>query len=254
METGTTAARSYAMQIITLLVAFGLSILILLYYTITLPGDLALQGNVHHIDLAMPVITKLYISLGITLVLAIALIYFQMRNKQTVVVYKERTAMQTETAKATKDAARNLAKLSAQSLTGSNLAAAAMQVLAKEFEAVAGAYYTIKKEGERKWAALESGFALPPMETDTLHYALGEGLVGQVAKTGTSIYLNEIPEGYVQAFSGLGQASPRFILFTAIQKKGQITGVLELATFKPISPTEQEHIQTFANEIGERLN
>jgi GAF domain-containing protein len=254
METGTSASRFTGIQTSGLLIALSISLLLSIYWLISLPGNLATEGNVQNLALVKPVLTKLYISLAVTLVLAFVTIYLEKRNKRTVIVYREKKSEQTAETKTSSASARNLTGLTIKAVTGNNLASGALQLLAKEFEAVAGACYRVKTNGDKKFAELESGFALPPMETDTLQYPAGEGLVGQVVKNGATIYLDELPEGYVQAFSGLGQASPRFVLLTPITKSGQVTGVLEIATFKPITPTERQHVQTFANEIGERLN
>jgi putative methionine-R-sulfoxide reductase with GAF domain len=78
---------------------------------------------------------------------------------------------------------------------------------------------------------------------------IGQGLVGQCALEGQTIYLKEIPKDYVKITSGLGEATPKNVLIIPIQQRDQILGVMELGSFQII---EQFKIE-FTEKISENI-
>jgi HAMP domain-containing protein len=78
---------------------------------------------------------------------------------------------------------------------------------------------------------------------------IGQGLVGQCALEGQTIYLKEIPRDYVKITSGLGEATPKNVLIISIKQRDQILGVMELASFQII---EQFKIE-FTEKISENI-
>lgn len=239
-----------------LVIAFALSLLVSIFQLSSLPSDLKFKGNVQYMDLVNPVLTKLYLGLGLTAILAIVTIYAEMKNKRTVIVYKEKSEAQVAEEKTTAEANRTLDALNSKAITSKDnktILVDALNLLAKELEAVSGACYFPGESDEQRYVELHSGFALPVSEADVLRFNLGEGIVGQVAKSGSVIYLDEIPEGYFQAMSGLGQALPKFVLVLPVKKGTEVKAVVEVATFKTIGQRERQAAEKFANEIGERL-
>ncbi|MBF0462477.1 MAG: response regulator [Magnetococcales bacterium] len=99
-------------------------------------------------------------------------------------------------------------------------------------------------------------FFLPDPETGRFHllasygwrarkgevysFAPGEGIVGQCALEQTPILVSDLPDGYIQISSGLGEAPPRFILAApVIAPSGPVLAVLEVATLDAFGPREQ---------------
>jgi methyl-accepting chemotaxis protein len=238
------------------MVAFAISLLVTIYLLFTFPADLRFKGNLPYLDLVIPVLIKLYASIGITLVLAFIMLYAEMKNTKVAIVYKEKSASQIAEEKTTAEATK-LDNLDSKTIAAKNpkeLLGEALNIISKRLNGVAGACYLTKEEGDSRFAELISGFALPMAETDVIRFNYGEGMVGQVAKSGTSIYIDDIPEGYFQVVSGLGQASPKFIFILPVKKNNEVKGILEVATFQKISDHEKQLIDKFASEIGERLN
>jgi GAF domain len=212
---------------------------------------------VQSMDMVTPVLGKVYIALGLSAFLACSALYLEMKKTKVVLVIKEKTESEkaVERTQAETDVA-NLEILDSKVITSTDtitLLSDSLQALGKKLHAVAGACYISKEINNTKIVELVSGYALPLSQKDVVRFDFGEGMIGQVAKSGSSIYLDEIPEGYVQVESGLGQASPRYIMIVPLKKSSDVKGVLELATFKVISPNQREMIEKFALEIGKRI-
>jgi GAF domain-containing protein len=73
-------------------------------------------------------------------------------------------------------------------------------------------------------------------------FRLGEGLVGESARSKKIIRVGDIP-----ADTSLGQSTPREILVIPLQSNDQVFGVIELATLNKFTP---EH-ETFLNRVSE---
>ena len=67
-------------------------------------------------------------------------------------------------------------------------------------------------------------------------YVPGEGLVGQSVLERRPIVLDTVPEQYVRIHSGSGEALPRQVTILPVLYREQVVGVLEVASFEPLSP------------------
>jgi PAS domain S-box-containing protein len=68
------------------------------------------------------------------------------------------------------------------------------------------------------------------------HFSIGEGLVGQSAFEKAPIFISNPPYEYTQISSGLGNASPKYILVIPVILDSRVLGVVELASFDEFSP------------------
>jgi signal transduction histidine kinase/DNA-binding response OmpR family regulator len=84
--------------------------------------------------------------------------------------------------------------------------------------------------------------------------SIGEGQVGNVAKTGKPILLKDLPDDYQKIRSSIGFTIPKEAFIVPIKNSGEVIGVLELAKDRPYSQPEQELIETITNNIGATLN
>ncbi|TAH25803.1 MAG: GAF domain-containing protein [Cytophagales bacterium] len=83
---------------------------------------------------------------------------------------------------------------------------------------------------------------------------VGEGLVGQCFQEGEKIYMNDVPEEYLNITSGLGTANPRAILIVPMKYNQTIAGIIELATFNDFPQYKIEFIEKIAEMLGNSFN
>lgn len=110
------------------------------------------------------------------------------------------------------------------------LAGNALRFLSEYLGAQAGAIY-IENEGIYQRFAT---YAVPSESDIPKQVKLGEGLLGQVAKDGKPVAVNDVPEGYLSIGSALGQRVPRHLLIVPATIDGAVNAVIEFGFFNPI--------------------
>jgi hypothetical protein len=122
--------------------------------------------------------------------------------------------------------------------------------LSKQIEIVRGVFF-MREKGKSLFNC-KGEYALtgntPPA------FKIGEGLTGQVAKSQRISTIEEIPENYFKAESGLGSSLPKHLIIFPVIYNEETMAVIELATFKKINPTQLKILNTLTTELGERLN
>ena len=78
---------------------------------------------------------------------------------------------------------------------------------------------------------------------------IGNGLIGQAFMEGETIHLREVPKGYTAITSGLGDATPSFLLIVPLKYDIQTVAIFEIASFYDFQP---HHVQ-FVQKAGEFL-
>jgi hypothetical protein len=126
--------------------------------------------------------------------------------------------------------------------------------MANQLEAVQGAFYITRlNENNIPVIRFIEGYAYHIPETEKLEFEFGDGIAGQVAKDGKSIYLENVPPGYLTVMSGLGSSSPNYLFTFPINHNNQVLAVVELASFKPISQGIEAFLSTHQHNIIESL-
>lgn len=126
---------------------------------------------------------------------------------------------------------------------------AGLNAICKQLEAGQGAIYVAVENEGKRIVELQGGYALNIGESTIISYEFGEGLIGQAAASGRSLYVDDVPEGYIKIVSGLGSASPRYLLIVPVKHNEQVLGVMEIASFTPIS----EDGRKFSEEAGQLI-
>ncbi|MFA0944594.1 MULTISPECIES: response regulator [Pseudomonas syringae group] len=77
-----------------------------------------------------------------------------------------------------------------------------------------------------------------------------EGIVGQAARQGRIITLNELPDDYFKVASGLGEGSPRAVAVIPTSNDDQVNGVIELGFLRPLTERDVEFLEFVSDNIG----
>jgi len=83
---------------------------------------------------------------------------------------------------------------------------------------------------------------------------MGEGLVGMCAVEKSTVYLNDIPDGYLSISSGLGGSGPRSLLIVPLKLEDEIFGVIEIASFDKFKKHEIDFVERVTESISSTLS
>ena len=97
-----------------------------------------------------------------------------------------------------------------------------------------GSVFILEKKEEDKVLELKSCYAYDRKKFINKTVALGEGLVGQCYLENETIVLQQVPPDYIRITSGLGQATPSFVVIVPIKANDITEGILELAGFSSL--------------------
>lgn len=124
----------------------------------------------------------------------------------------------------------------------------------KYLEANQAAMFILNEEerGE-KYFELISAYAWDRKKYLNKRVDLKEGLVGACALEKETIQLTEIPDDYVEITSGLGKATPRFVVLVPLKHEDTVLGVIEMASFKVFEQHEVEFLERIAESIASTL-
>ncbi|CAN5378774.1 response regulator [soil metagenome] len=132
------------------------------------------------------------------------------------------------------------------------LGQSALAFLAHYLDVPVAALYICEDDGSLKRVAVY-GFTPASERIEQTFYAT-QGLVGQAAQENRMLQLDDVPPDYLTVSSGLGQAAPRHVMVVPLHHEGRVTGVAELAFFRPLTPRDLELTRLVANSIGTALH
>ncbi|MER5766470.1 HAMP domain-containing protein [Streptomyces sp. NPDC001985] len=81
----------------------------------------------------------------------------------------------------------------------------------------------------------------------------GETLIGTAAEEKRTIQVN-VPPGYLKISSGLGEASPAYVIVLPVLFEGKVLGVIELASFQPFTQIQRDFLNQIAEMIATSVN
>lgn len=236
-----------------LAIAFLVTAIATAFVLYSLPADLGLTTGYER------TLTKVYFTVALTLIVGAAAIYLALIAREEIIVYRTKTADEQEAANQngddnqkgtiSLDSIRSLMAGESKKALYQNF----LQVVCDQLAAGQGALYeAYESEGIRK-IRLIAGYALAVGEGSEVTYDFGEGLVGQSAAEGRTLFVDEIPEGYIKIISGLGTASPRYLLIVPVKKGNDVKGVIEIASFKDISEDQRTYVDEAVSVLTEKI-
>ncbi len=103
--------------------------------------------------------------------------------------------------------------------------------LVKYLKANQGAIFIRMEEENEEFLELKGCYAYDRKKFLEKRIAPGEGIVGQCYMEKEYVLLKEIPKGYINITSGLGEATPDFLIVVPVKTEQIIEGVIEIASF-----------------------
>ncbi|BAC88576.1 two-component hybrid sensor and regulator [Gloeobacter violaceus PCC 7421] len=117
-----------------------------------------------------------------------------------------------------------------------------------------GVFYLMDSAENRPCLKLLSTYAYRERKRLANWFFLGEGLVGQCALEKERILLTDVPGDYIKISSGLGEAAPFNIVVLPVLFEGQVTAVIELASFRSFSEIHLTFLDQLTESIAIVLN
>ena len=117
-----------------------------------------------------------------------------------------------------------------------------------------GVFYLMDNQMSSIILKLLSSYAYRERKHLANQFHIGEGLVGQCALEKERILISEVPANYIKISSGLGEATPLNVVVLPVVFEGQVTAVIELASFHRFSEIHLTFLDQLTESIGIVLN
>mgnify|MGYP002621658461 CR=1 FL=1 len=121
--------------------------------------------------------------------------------------------------------------------------------LVKYVGAMQGGMFIAEEKDGKKILNLKATYAFDRKKQLENTVEFGESLVGRCALEKKTIFLTDIPDGYLYITSGLGENKPKCLLLEPLQFEDEVLGVVELASLDIL----QEHHIKFFDSVAERI-
>jgi signal transduction histidine kinase/HAMP domain-containing protein/CheY-like chemotaxis protein len=128
------------------------------------------------------------------------------------------------------------------------------QLIMNELTQTVGAQHGALYLSNGEELVLTAGYGLARDSVGRVRFALGEGLVGQVAMERRTLHVREVPRGYLKIRSGLGAAAPASVIVMPIVFEEQVLGAIELAAFDGFNPVHLAFFDQFTETMAVTIN
>ena len=126
--------------------------------------------------------------------------------------------------------------------------------LVKYIDANQGGLFVINDDDEHNvYFELTAGYAYNIRKILQKKIEPGVGLIGRCILENESIYINNLPEDYINISSGLGEKSPSCLLIVPFKFNNKIYAVVEIASFEEIEPYKQQFVEEVGSSIASTI-
>jgi len=229
---------------------FFLGVVASFYQIYRLPYNLMLPSENH------PAFMGVYLVLGLTFLIGALSLWWTLSIRKEVIVFRDKQAEDSALAKEQSETGKTTISLDSvkeQLKNQKDILKAGIQAICKQLDAGQGAIYVASEKDGQRSVELKSGYALNMAESTVISYEFGEGLIGQAAAAGKTLYVDDVPEGYVKIISGLGNSSPRYLLITPMKLENNVVGIIEVASFKALTEDQRKFVEEAAQLIVGKL-
>src|SRR6201992_2102585 len=128
--------------------------------------------------------------------------------------------------------------------------------LAQGVTAHYGAFFILQQDEDTREDTLRlfAAYGYKSERNIPTEFAIGEGLVGQVAFEKERIILSNVPGNYIKISSGLGRAKPANLIILPVLFENKVKAVIELASLDAFSETHLDFLSQLTESIGMVLN
>jgi putative methionine-R-sulfoxide reductase with GAF domain len=220
----------------------------------------SLPHNLMLIEGYQRVLSTTYLTLGATFLAGAITIWYALKYKTEVIVFRDKEAIHDDTGeKEATDSSLTTISLDTvrvnieNAKTKEDILQSGLTAVCKQLEAGQGIIYMVTEHDGKRKIELHNGYALTIGESTVISFEFGEGLIGQSAADAKTLYIDDIPEGYIKIISGLGSASPRYMIIVPMKKNENVIGIMEIVSFTTITEDQRKFIEESAQLIANSI-
>ncbi len=118
-----------------------------------------------------------------------------------------------------------------------------------------GGIFLVNDEDENdKHLELYSAFAYDRKKYFEKRIDFGDGLIGTCAIEQQPIYMENIPQDYIEITSGLGDANPDSLLIVPMKLEDELHGIIEIASFNTFEQFQIDFVEKVAESIASTIS
>ena len=110
-----------------------------------------------------------------------------------------------------------------------------------------------KQENREANLVLKAAYAYNKQKFIQQTIPVQQGLLGQAVMEKGHLYFNQISSDYIRLTSGLGEATPNYLLIVPLISNDEVHGVIEIASFRPIEKYQLNFVIKLSESIAATL-